>query len=129
MIEVAQHERRAGDAERLVGRSGEIDAGVDHVDGAEAEPFVDLVLVAELRSREHLDFDICRWCASDFVGRPQRLGVVGLADLVDMRPFQLGLAEAGPSDCRGDDEWRRSARRRRVQTDMVPSPNYCLRPR
>ena len=107
MLEVAQHERRVGDRDRLVDRAREGDAGVDHVDGAEAEALVDLVLVAELRGREDLDLVLAVGALLDLVGRPQRLGVVGLGDLVDVRPFELGLGggrqgrerKAGGPDC------------------------------
>ncbi len=105
--EVAQDERRAGDAKRLVGGGGKIDAGVDHIDGAEAEPLVDLVLVAELRSREHLDFIFAVGPFLDFVGGPQRLGVIGFAGLVDMRPFQFGLGRSRACDCGCDEKCRR----------------------
>ena len=54
MIEIAQHERRASDAERLIGRRDEVDADVDDINGAEPEPFIELALVAELGSRKHL---------------------------------------------------------------------------
>ena len=57
----------------------------------EAETLVDLVLVAELGRREDLDLVLAVGALLDLVGRPQRLGVVGLGDLVDMRPFELGL--------------------------------------
>ena len=95
VIEVAQHERRAGDRERLVDRAGERGAGVDDVDGAEPEPLVDLVFVAELRGREHLDLVAAVGALLDLLGRPQRLGVIGLGDFVDMRPFELGLGPGG----------------------------------
>jgi hypothetical protein len=48
VIEVAQHEWRIGDGDRLVDRAGKRDAGIDHVHGAEPKRLVDLVLVAQL---------------------------------------------------------------------------------
>ena len=104
VIEVAQHEWRAGDCQRLVDRTGERGAGIDDVDGAEAEPLIDLVLVAELGSRKHLDLIPAVGTLLDFFGRPQRLGVIGLGDLVDMRPFQLGLGRGWPRDDGGRDD-------------------------
>jgi len=104
VIEVAQDERRAGDAERLGRRRGKIDAGVDDIDRAEAKSLIDLVLVAELRRREHLDLIFAVGAFLDFVGRPQRLGVVGLGDLIDMSPLQLGLGRGRPRDGGRDDE-------------------------
>jgi hypothetical protein len=40
VIEVAQHERRTGDAERRIGRCDEIDADIDDVDRAEPKRFI-----------------------------------------------------------------------------------------
>ncbi len=104
VIEVAQDERRAGDAERLVGGGDKIDAGVYDIDGAETEPLVDLVFVAELRSRENLDFVLAVGALLDFVGRPQRLGMIRLTDLVDVRPLQFGLGRGRSRDCCCDDK-------------------------
>src|SRR5260370_18444195 len=61
VLEIAQHERRAADTERLVGRSRKIDAGVSQIDGAEAEPLVDLVLVADLREPKPLALGFAAW--------------------------------------------------------------------
>ncbi len=105
VVEVAQHEGRVGDGDRLVNGPGEGGARVDDIDRAEAQALVDLVLVAELRGRENLDLVLAVRALLDFLGRPERLGVIGLGHLVDVRPFQLGLRGGG--GCKGhsgDDE-------------------------
>jgi hypothetical protein len=111
VIEIAQHERRAGDAERRVGRRNEADADVDDIDGAEPKPVIELVLVAELGSRKHLDVVFAVGALPDFAGRPQRLGVVGFGYLVDMRPFQLGLCRNRVTYSQGNDD---AARQRKT---------------
>jgi hypothetical protein len=56
----------------------------------------------------------------DFTGRPKRLGVVGLGDLVDARPFQLDLAEAGLATAAARMNAADRARQR-IQFGMIPS--------
>src|SRR5262249_51941931 len=91
VIEVAQDEWRTGDRQRLVDRASEWRTGIVDVNGTEAQGFIDLVLVTELRSREHADFIRAVGALVGILGSPQRLGMVGLADLVDVRPLELGL--------------------------------------
>jgi hypothetical protein len=91
MVEIAQDERRVGDCQRLVDRSGKGDAGIDQVDGTEAQRLVDLVLVAELRGGKHLDLVFAVGALLNFLGSPERFLVIGLAGLIDMRPFENGL--------------------------------------
>ena len=101
VIEVAQHVWRVGDRYRLVDRASKRDTGVDHVHGAEAEAFVDLVLVAELRGRKHLDLVAAAGALLDFLRGPQRFRMIRLRDLVDVRPFQFGLSRCGRGGDRG----------------------------
>ena len=95
VIEIAQHEWRAGDRERLVDRTSERRASVDHVDSAEPETFIDLVLVAELRGRKHADLVFAVGALLDLLRGPDGFGVIGLVHFVDMRPLQLGLGRCG----------------------------------
>src|SRR5262245_16157469 len=101
MIEVAQNEWRAGDRQGLVDRAGKRCTGIDDVDGPEAQPFIDLVLVAELRGGKHADLVTAVGALLDLLGRPQRLRMIGLRYLVYMRPFELGLG-AGWAGCDKD---------------------------
>ena len=110
VIEVAQHERRAGDRERLVDRARERSAGIDDVDGAEPEPLIDLVLVAELRGRKYADLIAAVGALLDLLGRPQRLGVIGLRHFIDMRPFELGLRAGGSPHSKCCDHERETER-------------------
>ena len=107
VLEITQDERRVGDAERLVGRRGEADAGVDDIDDAETESLVELFLGAELRRWEYLDVIFAVGALPDLAGRPQRFNVIGLADLVAMGPFQFGLGASRSRDGRSDEKSRR----------------------
>ena len=105
MVEVAEHERRAADRDRAVEAAGEQLAGVDDVDRAEAQALVDVGFLAERAGREHLDLVAAVGALADLLRGPDRPGVVGLAGLVDVRPFQRGLrlrlsrcAQAGRRD-------------------------------
>src|SRR5262249_51947667 len=102
MIEVAQNEWRTGYGKRFVDRAGERCAGINDIDGAETQSLVDLVLVAELRGGEHTDLVTAVGTLFDLLGRPKRLGVIGLRYLVYVRPFELGLGagrRSGNDDC------------------------------
>jgi hypothetical protein len=115
MIEIAQDERRIRDRDRLVDRTGKIDAGVDHVDRAEAQRLVDLVFIAELRGRENLDFVTAIGAFLDFFAGPHRIGVVGLVDFVNVCPFQFGLCRDRPGQA-GRDNQQRGSKRQMAQT-------------
>src|SRR4051812_38442299 len=108
-------------------RAGKGRAGVDDVDGAEPKPLVDLVLVAELRGREYRDLVAAIGALLDLVGRPQRFGMIGLGDLVDMRPFEFRLRGGGCDACR-DDETRGKNQTARPDGHRF-LPKMLLRPR
>jgi hypothetical protein len=93
VLEVLEHVGRVRDGDRLEGGAGEGGAGVDHVDRAERQRLVDLLLVAERRGREDVDLELVGGALGDLAGRPHRLGVVGLVGLVDMGEFELGLGQ------------------------------------
>ena len=107
MLEVAQHVGRVGDRDRLVDRAREGDAGVDHVDGAEAEAsLIWFSLPSWEAGKTWISYlPLVRFLISS--AAHTRLGVVGLGDLVDVRPFELGLGggrqgrkrKAGGADC------------------------------
>jgi hypothetical protein len=77
--------------DRTVGAPGEELSGVDDVHGAEAEALVYVLFLAERRGREHVDAIPTVGGFHQRVVRGDGAGVVRLAGLVDMRPFQLGL--------------------------------------
>ena len=53
---------------------------------------------------KHVDLVFAVGALLDFLGGPERLGVVGLGDLVDVRPFELGLrrGRAGHDHAKND---------------------------
>ncbi len=126
MIVVAQHERRAGDRQRLVNRSGKRHAGIDQVDRAEPQAFVDLVLIAELRRRKDLDLVAARRALLDLVGRPKRFGVIGLAQLRRRAPIstwsgQRPEPQGSPAPSRSDGA-KRHPPVRKAHGHFLPSP-------
>jgi hypothetical protein len=96
VVVVAEHVGRTADGHRAIGPPGEQLAGVDDVDRAEAEAFVDVGLLAERGGGEDLDGVAPVGALLELLGRPHRPGVVGLAGFVDVGPFELGLGRGRP---------------------------------
>ena len=126
MVEVAQDERRAGDRQRLVDRAGKRRAGIDDVHRAKTEALVDLIFIAELRSREYPDLVAAIGALLDLVRRPQRLGVIGLRHFVHMRPFELclGAGRIGQDQCCGEKRELVRQMARPVRHAILPYDGY-----
>ena len=122
------------DRQRLVDRAGKRRAGIDDVHGSEPQPFVDLVLVAQLGGREHPDFITAVGALLDFLGRPECFGMIGLAYFIHVRPFEFGLGAGGSGhnvDC-GHNRESVSQMTRPIRHTFLPTFGYfqnagCLR--
>jgi hypothetical protein len=121
---VAEHIGRAADGERAKAASGEELAGINDVHRAESEPFVDVLLLAEQGRGEHLDGEAVASALGEFLAGPDRPAMIGLAGLVDMRPFQhLGLLRK----C-GCGEGSRDAKASGTDDDDMSSQGRPFRP-
>src|SRR5262249_3968780 len=88
--------------------------------GAEPEPLVDLVFVAQLRGRKYADLVTAVCPFLDLVCRPKCIGMIGLGHLVDVRPFELGLGlcRSNQDNCSGYD--------REILRQMARPVRHCL---
>jgi len=76
-------------------------AGQDHVDGAVNEAFGHVLLAAELRGREDLDFHVSAGFFSDQLGEIVGTLGVGVAHFGDVAEFEHGFGESGHAEGNG----------------------------
>ena len=114
-------------AKRLIDRASKGDAGINDIYGAEAQALVDLVFIAELGSRENLDFVTATGPLLDLVGCPQGLRVIRLGGFVDVSPFEFGLGRgrSGQSGKRKNDRRAQDKAGLHLQHDVFLPWDIC----